>query len=69
MNIYCAAVDCKYNGSRNQCTAKKVELSWHSVMTMWQGRQELWKCKNFEKSEEARLVEEQIRRMMMEEKP
>lgn len=58
MSIYCAAVECKYNGNRNRCTAKKVTLSSHSVMTVWQGRQEYLKCKSFELSEESKRIQE-----------
>lgn len=49
--IVCARTDCKYNNDKNQCTAKDVKLSYHSVMTVWDGRQELLKCKNYEQDE------------------
>ena len=52
MSVYCAAVECKYNGNSNKCTAKKISLSSHSVMTLWEGRQDFWKCKNYEVSDE-----------------
>ena len=34
--IYCADVGCSFNNDKGVCTAKKVALSWHSVMTVWE---------------------------------
>ena len=56
MSVYCGAIDCVHNSNTNRCTAKKVVLSSHSVMTVWEGRQEFWRCKQYEMSEEARRV-------------
>ncbi len=64
MSVYCAAFDCKYNGRTNRCTAKRITLSWHSVMTVWEGRQEFWRCKNYEVSDEAKRLQETIKQMM-----
>ena len=52
MSVYCAALECKYHSGTNRCTAKKITLSSHSVMTVWNGRQEFLKCKQYEMSEE-----------------
>lgn len=52
MSVYCAALECKYHSDTNRCTAKKITLSSHSVMTVWNGRQEFLKCKQYEMSEE-----------------
>ena len=54
MSVYCAALDCKYHSVTNRCTAKKIILSSHSVMTVWNGRQEFLKCKQYEMSEESK---------------
>lgn len=56
--IYCAAIDCKYNNDKNVCTAKSINLSANSVMTVWEGRQEFNTCRTFEKSQFAKDVEE-----------
>ncbi len=64
MSVYCAAIDCKYNGTANRCTAKRIELSAHSVMTLWEGRQEFWKCKSYEMSEESKRIMNQFKKMM-----
>ena len=55
--VYCAAMDCEYNSDKGICTAKKIELSANSVMTVWDGRQEFNKCKTFQKSQEAIEIE------------
>lgn len=60
-NIKCAAVECKYNSNNNYCTADEtVMLTAHSVMTVWDGRQDFWKCKNFVLSDECREIAEKF---------
>lgn len=56
MSVYCAALECKYHSDTNRCTAKKITLSSHSVMTVWNGRQEYLKCKQYEMSEEYKAI-------------
>lgn len=50
--VYCATVECEFNND-GKCKANKVALSWHSVMTLWDGRQEFCKCKTFQESQES----------------
>lgn len=66
MSIYCAASDCKYSSANNRCTAKQVTLSWHSVMTVWEGRQEFLRCRSYEQSEEAKRIAEELNRILRE---
>lgn len=47
--IYCADSLCKFNNDKGVCTAKKVALAWHSVMTVWDGRQEFSRCRTRER--------------------
>lgn len=58
--IYCADASCSFRNDKGACTAKNVKLSWHSVMTMWEGRQEYWKCKTREISEDYKKFAEQF---------
>jgi len=60
MSVYCAAVNCKYHSDTNRCTAKRITLSSHSILTLWNGRQDFWKCKQYEMSDEYKAVFEQI---------
>lgn len=51
--VYCAAMDCEFNGYDGKCHAKEVAMSDHSIMTLWEGRQRYQKCKTYQKSHEA----------------
>ena len=63
--IVCACTECKYNNDRNRCTAKDVEMSWHSVMTVHDGRQEFLKCKTYEMDERSKEIENQFMNLFM----
>lgn len=64
-NIICANSLCKYNNDKNVCTAKTVEMSWHSVMTVHDGRQEFLKCKTYEMDERSKEIENQFMNLFM----
>ena len=55
MRVYCASQECKYN-DRNRCIAETISLSCHSVMTYHDGRQDFWKCKQYEMSEDSKRI-------------
>ena len=57
--LICAADDCLYN-DKHRCISKRVNLSDHSVITVHEGRQHFWRCRNYEMSEHAKQVEEQM---------
>lgn len=48
--VVCADSSCKY-WDGNKCTAKNVVLSWASVMTIHNGRQDFLICKSREPDE------------------
>ena len=58
--IVCANTSCKYNNDKSVCTAKKVLMSWHSVVTLHEGRQEFLRCKQYEMDEEYKRICEKI---------
>lgn len=65
-SVKCADISCKYHSEHSDsCTAKKIHLSWHSVMTMHEGRKEFLKCKQYEKSDEYTAIEKQFKRMFV----
>lgn len=64
--IYCAASDCKFCNEKGVCTEKSVCLSWHSVMTKYEGRQEYNRCKSYEMSDEAREITERLQKYLIE---
>ena len=51
--VYCANYSCKFANDDGVCTQKKIALSFHSIQTVYDGRQEYSKCKMYEESEHA----------------
>lgn len=49
--VYCADVGCKFLNDDGVCIAKNVALSWNSVYTIHEGRQEFLRCKTRENRE------------------
>ena len=64
--IHCAAADCKYNSKNNTCTAKEIYMSDHSIMTMRDGRQHFWRCKQYEESEMSKRFMKDFLKVMEE---
>lgn len=62
--IYCVDSSCAYNNDKGVCTAKKVTLSWHSVMTVHDGRQEYNRCKTREPGKRYLDIEKVAKEMM-----
>lgn len=58
--ITCACLDCKFCKENAQCTAKEIKLSWGNIATVWEGRQDVWWCKSYEMSDEAKATYEEI---------
>ena len=61
-HVECAAIDCKYNNDC-VCTKKEINLSNHQMHTVHEGVQNLWRCKCFEKSEEAKNIEQMCKEL------
>lgn len=66
--VRCADVACKYHGDHDICTAKSINLSWSSIMTMWDGRQDFHQCRTFEESEYSKKVRASIAKLLGHEK-
>ena len=56
MIVVCPCIECKHNDN-NQCKADKIVMSNHRVSTVWEGRQNYWKCKMYELSELAKQLD------------
>lgn len=54
--VYCAAVDCKHHNGKNRCVLKKICLSEGHLHTKYQGVKQVWECKNYEQSEETKMI-------------
>ena len=48
--VTCADNSCAY-WKDDKCTADKISLSWHSVQTVYGGRENFSKCKAYKESE------------------
>lgn len=59
-SISCAAIDCEYITNHGYCRLKHIDLSDHSVMTVWDGRQRFQRCKMWQKSERAAVIEKNM---------
>lgn len=57
--ITCADSRCKYCKGY-KCTAKEINLTANSIVTLYEGRQEYNTCKTFEESEENKKMREDI---------
>ena len=62
-HVECAAIECKYNHDC-VCTKKSINLSNHLMHTVHEGVQNLWRCKCYEKSEEAKRIEQQWKEIL-----
>lgn len=64
--VICACPECKYNNDNNECTAEKILLSSGNIMTVWEGRKDVWVCQQFEMSEESKRIANMFENMMKE---
>ena len=57
--VYCASIECKRN-NKNKCTAKVLTLNESHLHTVWNGVEQVWRCKQFEMSEEAKRMKAEM---------
>ena len=55
--VICAYPECKYNNDNNECTAEKILLNSGNIMTVWEGRKDVWICQQHELTEEAKRLQ------------
>ena len=58
--IICPCTDCVHNGNRYVCKCKEVSLIFRNMATVNEGRQDLWVCKQYEKSARAKELEDKF---------
>ena len=54
VSITCGSTDCKYNGRAHKCTAKSVRLTYRNMLTVNEGRVDMWVCDRCEMSDSAK---------------
>lgn len=59
--VVCAACECKYNDN-SICVAKEINLSQGNIMTVREGRQDVWWCRMFEMSDFAKEIDELLKK-------
>ena len=59
--ITCTCFDCKYCDDDCQCTAEEIKLTNGNIATVWEGRRDVWWCRSFEMSEEAKAIHEKVK--------
>lgn len=64
VSITCACIECKYNGSRHKCTAKNINLSHRNMITVNEGRVDMWVCNKYELAEEINSLEESFKKYL-----
>ena len=57
VSITCPCAECKYNGKGYKCTAKAIKLSYRNMVTVNEGRVDMWICDKYELSEFAKRIE------------
>lgn len=63
-SIICPCIECIHNGKGYKCTAKKLKLSYKNMLTVHEGRQDMWICDQHEVSEEIKEMEANLKRIM-----
>ena len=58
--VFCASIECVYNKG-NQCKAAGINLSDGHVHTVHQGYLQIWKCRTFSMSKEAKEMYELLK--------
>ena len=56
VSITCPCADCVHNGRGHKCTAKNIKLSYRSMVTVHEGRLDMWVCDKYELTEQAKKI-------------
>ena len=64
--VWCAVVECKHNKG-NKCKAREITLNESRLHTLWNGVEQVWRCKQFEMSDEAKRMEALVEEFMRSE--
>ena len=58
VSITCPLAECAYNGRGHKCTAKKINLAYRNMITLHEGRVDMWICDKFELSDSAKRIQQ-----------
>ena len=63
--LVCAAIECRFNKDYH-CRAGTVRLSDGHIHTVHQGYKQIWECKTYEISSEAKQLSDEIKSFLDE---
>ena len=58
--VMCAAIECEFC-NENECIAEEINLSHGNINTVHEGRKDVWTCRMFQMSDEAKEILGMIR--------
>lgn len=67
--IVCPCAECIYNGNKHICKAQKVNLTYRNMLTVNEGRVDMWICDRYELSPIAEQIFEGMLKLMKENPP
>ena len=62
--VKCPCGECVHNGENYVCQADNLSLGWRNMLTVNEGRVDMWICKQYELSNWAKRIDENIREFM-----
>ena len=51
VSVICPCVECKHNGRMYRCKCKEIRLVWRNMVTVNEGRVNMWVCTKYEENE------------------
>jgi len=61
VSITCPCAECKYNGKGNKCKARAIKLTYRNMVTVNEGRVDMWVCDRYELSELAIQIDKMFK--------
>lgn len=64
VSVTCPCGECIHNGARYKCTAKNIKLTFRNMVTVNEGRVDMWICNQYELSDEVKQINEALKKMI-----
>ena len=64
VSITCPCVECVYNGRGYKSTAKSINLKYRNMLTVNEGRVDMWVCDKYEISGAALAIDKIVTEML-----
>ena len=63
--VWCPSVECVHNKNQ-RCTEKELKFKYRNMLTVNDGRQDMWVCGSYELSEESQEIMKRLQGLMGE---